>query len=233
VAATNVGRQRYRAGHRSYDGSDVGDFFLRLPSADYTPTWYTQRIGGALGTQEQKAANRAAAHANTPAVMYMDSLGRTFLTILDDAAGGKFHARFELDISGNQVAIIDALDRTVVTVTYDVLKNRIAQASMDAGQSWMLNASTGSAIRAWDSRGHNLRTPYDAMRRPVGLFVQGTDPANSDPRTLAAEMQYEKLVYGEGQPNNTTLKSAQPRVPAFRPLRPTHLHGGQSHDRDQ
>lgn len=184
---------------------DAGDFFLRLAKADYSPTWYTQRIGGALGVQEQNAANKAAAHANTPAVMYMDSLGRTFLTILDNGAGGKFHARFELDISGNQIAIIDALDRTVVTVTYDVLKNRIAQSSMDSGQSWMLNAATGSAIRAWDSRGHNLRTAYDAMRRPVGLFVQGTDAANSDPRTLAAEVQYEKLVYGEGQPNDTVL----------------------------
>ena len=28
---------------------DVGDFFDMLPDADYLPTWYQQRIGGALG----------------------------------------------------------------------------------------------------------------------------------------------------------------------------------------
>ena len=28
---------------------DVGDFFGKLPDADYLPTWYNQRIGGALG----------------------------------------------------------------------------------------------------------------------------------------------------------------------------------------
>ena len=28
---------------------DVGDFFSQLPDADYLPTWYQQRIGGALG----------------------------------------------------------------------------------------------------------------------------------------------------------------------------------------
>ena len=60
---------------------DVGEFFRRLPEADYLPTWYAQRQGGALGPQEQAAARKAAVHAATPTVAHADSLGRTFLTV--------------------------------------------------------------------------------------------------------------------------------------------------------
>ena len=52
---------------------DVGDFFQRLPAADYSPTWYPQRTGGGLGQCEQAAAAKAAAHANTPRGAYFDA----------------------------------------------------------------------------------------------------------------------------------------------------------------
>jgi hypothetical protein len=58
----------------------------------------------------------------------------------------------------------------------------------------------GKAIRAWDRRGHNSRSEYDALRRPTGMFVLGTDSTNSDPRTTAAEVLFQKITYGEGQP---------------------------------
>ena len=60
---------------------DVGDFFKRLPDAEYLPTWYAQRQVGALGPEEQSAANKAAVHANTPSAVHSDVLGRTFLTV--------------------------------------------------------------------------------------------------------------------------------------------------------
>ena len=53
---------------------------------------------------------------------------------------------------------------------YDMLGNRIHQASMEAGERWMLNDVTGKPIRAWDSRGfiaaHDLRraAPPDRFR---------------------------------------------------------------------
>ena len=40
------------------DDPDVGDFFRRLPDADYLPTWHAQRIDGALGPREQAAARQ-------------------------------------------------------------------------------------------------------------------------------------------------------------------------------
>ena len=42
---------------------------------------------------------------------------------------------------------------------YDMLGNRIHQASMDAGERWMLNESTGKPLHTWDSRGHPSAPP--------------------------------------------------------------------------
>jgi RHS repeat-associated protein len=184
---------------------DVGDLFERLPHGDYSPTWYSQRSGGGLGALEQKAANKAAAHANTPATAYFDSLGRPFLTIADNGPDGKYQTRVELDIEGNQRSVTDALGRKVMVYDYDMLGNRIHQASMEAGERWSLNDVLGKPIRAWDTRGDNFRTAYDELRRPKSSFVFGTDAVNSDPRTTAAEVLFEKTAYGEGQPNDKAL----------------------------
>jgi len=43
---------------------------------------------------------------------------------------------------------------------YDMLGSKIHQASMEAGERWMLSDVTGKPIRAWDSRGHEFRTEY-------------------------------------------------------------------------
>ena len=184
---------------------DAGSFFQRLPGIDYLPTWYSQRASAGLGLLEQAAAAKTSAHANTPAAAYFDALGRAFLTIADNAAAGKYATRVAFDIQGNQRSVTDALNRKVMAYDYDILGNRIHQASMEAGERWMLNDVSGKAIRAWDTRGHNFRTEYDELRRPTGLFVQGTDAVNSDPRTLAAEVLFQKIDYGEGQPNDLAL----------------------------
>jgi hypothetical protein len=90
---------------------------------------------------------------------------------------------------------------------YDMLGNRIHQASMEAGERWTLNDVAGKPIRAWDTRGHNFRTTYDALRRAIGSFVLGTDAVNSDPRTTAAEVQIQKTVYGEGMSPTLNLNT--------------------------
>ena len=195
---------------------DVGTFFQRLPDAEYLPTWHTQRITSNFGDTpeqqlaEQDAAQKATVHAATPAVAFFDTLGRAFLTIAHnrkEAAGAdEFYAtRIELDIEGNQREVIDAKDRIVMRYDYEMLGNRIHQASMDAGERWILNDVTGKPIRAWDSRGHNFKTEYDSLRRPVHRFVRGTDSTRSDPRTLGADVLFGKIEYGEGQANDVAL----------------------------
>ena len=182
---------------------DVQGFFSRLPDADYLPTWYEQRIAMAANDPERVAADKAAVHRQTPTVAHLDTLGRTFLTIAHNRfernntiVEEKYPTRVELDIEGNQRAVRDAvvqngdaLGRIVMRYDYDMLGNRIHQASMEAGERWMLNDVTGKPIRAWDSRGFTRRITYDVLRRPTGLFVTEN----------GVERLAERTVYGESQ----------------------------------
>lgn len=194
---------------------DAGEFFSRLPDADYLPTWYQDRVNGSQGPDEKAAADKAAQHADTPAVAHFDSLGRTFLGIADNGkdAGGneqKYRTRTVLDIEGNPRQVIDALDRIVMVYDYDMLGTRIHQASMEAGERWMLNDATGKPIRAWNSRKYAFRTEYDALRRPLRSFVQGGDPTEANPNVLAREILVEKTIYGDSADTGLTdLKQRQ------------------------
>jgi RHS repeat-associated protein len=201
-------------------GGYVAPYFASLPPSPPAPvwqTWHAQRIAGALGLHEQEAATRAAAHADTPTTAHFDALGRPFLTVTHnrvvcighdrDGMEETYRTRVELDIEGNQRAVRDAivqsgdaLGRVVMRYAYDMLGNRIHQSSMEAGARWLLNDVTGKPIRAWDSRGHNFVTAYDALRRPVEQYVRGTT-TDSDPRTLNRDILVDKIEYGEVQAN--------------------------------
>jgi RHS repeat-associated protein len=191
---------------------DVGAMLSRLDSADVVPTWYAQREAGDLGSNEQDTAIKAAAHAATPAIAIADSLGRTFLTIAhnrfkpSDAAPSDppveeyYLERTVFDIEGNVRRIVDAAGRTVVRNDHDMLRKRIHVASMEAGERWILDDVRGTPIHAYDSRGHHVRTEYDALRRPVRAFVQGADPQRPTAEILVARTEY-----GEGQPSDLAL----------------------------
>ncbi|MBC7602031.1 MAG: toxin [Ramlibacter sp.] len=187
---------------------DVAAWFSRLSPSEYTPGWFALRTDPANAalaalrwpdprqrSAESDAANKAAAHANTPGTAHLDALGRTFLNIADNGSNGKFATRVNLDLEGNQRAVIDALDRNVMVYDYDMLGTRIHQASMEAGERWALNDATGKPIRAWDSRGHVFRTEYDLLRRPLRVYVTGANAASPNQELLT-----ERLVYGEQHP---------------------------------
>ncbi|WP_218032361.1 SpvB/TcaC N-terminal domain-containing protein [Paenibacillus glycanilyticus] len=193
---------------------------------------------------ETKAAERAASHADTPATAHFDALGRPFLIVarnrviceghlLHNNPDEEFRTRVELDIEGNQRKVFDerklpdpanlplgALEqRVVMQYAYDMLGNRVHQLSMEAGARWMLNDVAGKPIRAWDSRGHNFTTGYDALRRPIEQYVRGTfsDPEplrpSSDPRTLnppnEAGLLVDSIEYGEPPPGATPAQEAE------------------------
>jgi RHS repeat-associated protein len=205
-------------------GGYVTPYFAGLPATPPAPawqTWHGQRIGGALGPNEQAAATRAAAHADTPTTAHFDTLGRPFLTVARnrvvcaghdlDGTEDSFLTRVELDIEGNQRAVRDAvqqagdpLGRIVMRYAYDMLGSRVHQLSMEAGARWMLNDVAGKPIRAWDSRGHNFTTVYDALRRPVEQFVRGTT-TDSDSHTLNRDLLVDKIEYGENLANAEAL----------------------------
>jgi RHS repeat-associated protein len=196
---------------------DVGDFFRRLPDADFLPTWHALRTDAAHAAafaarypdatdraNETQAARKTEVHAGTPTVAHADSLGRTFLTVAHNKAKysdtpaaappvEEFHStRIVLDIEGNQREVIDAKGRVVMRYDYDLLGNRVHQASMEAGERWMLNDVAGKPLYAWDSRGHRFRTAYDPLRRPTDSFLSEGG---------SAERVVGRTVYGETRPN--------------------------------
>ncbi|MFL5706717.1 MAG: SpvB/TcaC N-terminal domain-containing protein [Ktedonobacteraceae bacterium] len=194
---------------------DVSNFFQRLPETDYLPAWHDLRTdpnkalrqwpnfdpqtgtpfpeNAEIRKQEKSASDKAAAHANTPTVAHFDTLGRTFLTIADNGAGGKYPTRSELDIEGNLRSVTDALGRKVMSYDYDMLSNKTHQASVDAGERWMLNDVTGKPIRMWDTRGHKILHSYDELHRPTNLFVRQGN---------GTEVLVEDTVYGESLAEN-------------------------------
>jgi len=191
--------------------SDVSTFFSRLPGNDYLPTWYALRTDPAFATAagalwpdakvraaETDAAVKAAVHAATPAIVFFDTLGRPFLTVAHNrferdgaTVDETYSTRVDLDIEGNQRAVIDANGRIVMLYDYDMLGTRVHQTSMEAGARWMLNDVLGKTIYAWDSRDHRFRNVYDPLRRRTDAFMsEGTGPERLVGRT----------VYGESRP---------------------------------
>jgi RHS repeat-associated protein len=180
---------------------DTSGFFRRLPPADYLPSWYAQRIDGALGPHEAAAARDAARHANTPTRTHFDVLGRSFLTVADNGHGpdGKerlYATRSVLDIKGARLALIDALDRTVMREDYDLNSAKLRERSMEAGARWMLQDAAGKPLRRWNDRGYAFRMVYDELHRPSASFVQGGDPDDA-PQYFPSEIRFEESIYGD------------------------------------
>jgi RHS repeat-associated protein len=168
----------------------VGNFFRRLPQAEYMPSWYENRKNGQAGAEEQRTAQKAAIHADTPSVIHLDPLGRTLLTIVDNGNNRKYLTRIDMDIENNQRVVSDALGRKVVVYYYDMAGNRIRQDSMDAGERWILNNVAGKPIYGWNDRGYTVRTVYDGLQRPTDvLLLQETE----------GQQLIEHTVYGEAQ----------------------------------
>lgn len=169
-------------------------------------------------TAEGKAAEKTAIHAETPTIAHFDSLGRAFLTDAHnkfkrndsspEAPPSEEHhfTRVIFDIEGNQREVIDAKGRIVMRYDYSIAgpeqdengestnTNQIHQASMEAGERWMLNDVAGNPIRAWDSRNHQFLTTYDQLRRPIESYmIESAEP-----------LLVEQTVYGETGPNPET-----------------------------
>jgi RHS repeat-associated protein len=185
---------------------DAGSYFSRLPSGDYLPTWYSTNSATTAGNDQQDAARKASLCAATPATAFLDTLGRPFLTIAYNrtpAAGGgnpveeQDRTLVEIDIQGRKRSITDALARRIMTYDYGMQGNVIHQSSVDAGERWSLADVSGKPLLSWDNLGHRVRHEYDASRRPTSLYLS----TGGNPEILA-----ERVVYGEGQPNDQALK---------------------------
>jgi len=179
---------------------DLGDYFQSLPTADFLPTWYSARVGGGLGPDEQSAAVKTAAHAATPPIAFFDSLGRPFLHLADNGAQ-QFLTRSEIDVEGQVLSVTDANGRRALDYTvrpgpplapgYDIAGRRIYQNHVDAGERRTLLDVHAKPVYLWEARQGRLHTTYDGLRRPLEVRYL--------PLGALAEQVVERSIYGEPQ----------------------------------
>jgi RHS repeat-associated protein len=151
--------------------------------------WYQDRQGlDPIHDPEGRAAHLAAAHANTPAVVHLDALGRTFRTIEDNGPAGQYATTVTLDIEGSALTITDARDVVAMQHRFGMGGHKLWQKSCDAGEWWALADAGGAMLWALDERGFTRRAVYDEARRPTHLYVQ----PESGPELLV-----ERIIYGE------------------------------------
>jgi RHS repeat-associated protein len=150
-------------------------------------TWHAERIAGGHGADGRDAALKAAEHAGTPALSFLDPLGRVFLAVKDNGPEGKVPTRLRFDIEGNQRAVVDARGIVVAASDVDLMGNVVHTRSPDGGERWTLVDVAGAALRTWDSRGFTRRMVYDAARRPVAELVARDGVERTAVRTVYGE----------------------------------------------
>ncbi len=176
---------------------DVGPFIARLRGEDYLPTWHAARIGGEKGHEAQEAARGSEICSETPVISHTDSLGRIIVSETLNRVrgeGGLVSKTMEassatLDIAGRPVTVTDTMGRRAMVFTYDMAGQQIAQASNEAGRRWLLTDASASPVLTWDDMGRRTRTEYDALRRPVAVWMaEGGAP----------EVMIAASIHGEG-----------------------------------
>jgi RHS repeat-associated protein len=90
-----------------------------------------------------------------------------------------------------------------------MLGNRIHQASMEAGERWMLQDLSGKPLYAWNSRLYELSSQYDLVRRPLRSFVQGGNSAEPDASVYANPVLFERTIYGDSADSGLTPDQQQ------------------------
>jgi RHS repeat-associated protein len=193
--------------------------------------WFA-RMSASSAAADRRAAQLAAAHAGTAAVALLDSLGRTVVAIENNRADGvetKDVTFSRLDAEGKALWVQDArgiravqqvvpplprgvhrfddppnLDPRGFTPCYDLLGRPLFQHSPDAGEVWTLPDAGNEPLFRWSDNGFRTRLSYDALRRPVGVFVtaSGDTALSGEPRSPAAdpEVLVGLRVYGEAHP---------------------------------
>ena len=148
---------------------DVGHFFKLLPLVEWSPTWHAQRIGG-TDAAERDAAQKAAAHANTPSVVHLDILARPVLAVAD-LGSRTLKTRTSYDIQGNVLTITDPRGIVAFTHEFDMTKRRLSIQSVDAGHSCLLPDALDAPMLSWDANGHRVLALFDALHRPTDRWL--------------------------------------------------------------
>jgi RHS repeat-associated protein len=157
--------------------------------------WYVERGSPDPATQaepindpERRAAWLAAKHADTPGVVYFDSLGRPIYAVSDYGDGKSAAVRSESDMTGRFSKMFDQAQREVANGFVGMAGAPIVGDSAEKGRRWTFQNVLGAMVKTWDEHGRQFRAEYDVLHRPVSTFVQEDGQA---------EILFNYVVYGD------------------------------------
>jgi RHS repeat-associated protein len=165
--------------------------------------WYTDRGGPdpaepePLNNPERRSAWLAAKHADTPSVVYADSLGRPIYAVSDYGGGKASAVRSETDLTGRLCRLFDQEQREVASSFVGMAGTPVAGDSAEKGRRWTFQNALGALIKTWDEHGRQFRTDYDGLHRPVSAFVK----EGAQPEILFSYIVYGDRLAGAGQLN--------------------------------
>lgn len=183
---------------RKYDENDTvkdSEWYQRIILNQEVPPGYEDTIA-----DEIAALQAAEAHYHTPQVSLLDTLGREYQSIeyladMDQALPEErlvTHTTF--NIKGKPETITDPRQFAGQTgvktfqYAYDMQDQVLRTLNIDAGDDKVLVNVLGNPVYASDKRGHQIRTTYDLLQRPLTAHVLGNGLNNT----------VERLIYGEG-----------------------------------
>lgn len=161
--------------------------------------WYTDRgspdpttVPEPVNDPDRRAAWLAAQHAGTPGTAHLDSVGRPMYAIADYGGGKTAAVRSEIDLTGRYSKVFDQLGRLVGSGFAGMGGTPVFGETAEKGGRWTFPDVAGALVRTWDAHGRAFRSEFDALRRPVGLWVEETGQA-------ARLFNY--VIYGDRHPN--------------------------------
>lgn len=192
-------------------------------------SWYATHAATTASAEERRSAASALVHADTPTQIFVDSLGREVISIVDERhqypteTGPSTVQRFatftKLDAEGKPLWIRDARknlvmqyvqppmpDSASVDVTsgfspcYDIAGNQLFQHSMDSGAAWTLNDAAGKTMFAWTA---NERAGVVENRILDARYDRLHRPTDTWLTTNGSTPELiERRTYGEGVAND-------------------------------
>ncbi len=154
--------------------------------------WYAERGSPAPASPEPadpqtRAAWLSAQHANTPAQLHFDALGRVLFSIADNGAEGRVTARFAYEAGNRITRSFDALDRLVAISWVNLAGKTIMAESAERGERRIFSDCEGRDTHVWDRSGLS-RSVFDVAGRPVSGFHQPP---------IGPEVRHTHAVYGD------------------------------------
>ncbi|ASW53868.1 SpvB/TcaC N-terminal domain-containing protein [Plantactinospora sp. KBS50] len=178
--------------HRMFDANDTvrdSQWYVERgspdPLADPQPT-----------DPDVRAAWLAAAHADTPAVVHFDSLGRAVYSVVDAGGGQRFGTHTGGDLTGRFADGYDALGRHIASSFTGPHGAGLRSWSAEKGTRWVFQDALGGVRRIWDEHGRAFRIDYDVLHRCTGQYVS---ESGGPERCL----QY--VVFGDRHPDAAAL----------------------------